>query len=256
MKTLLLARMEQRSVHTESCSESAMRQTRGTSPTARGWGPVQCRSTACQGSMTSQRVCRAPRDAVDAEGALVTDLTLMEVGKAALPYRLTGSQERVLQQILEDMQAPLPMLRLLQATPPPPPPPPPPPSACFPIMRGLPPSKLVDAVAPVVQAVRKVTTVDFGVGLSAAEQSGTDVSCWETWKCCVSSVMRHAGRCRLWQDGGRLPCAAGHGGVWVPGRHDGPDRGGFLPCCHASAPTVHVSAHVGAVLFSSDLALW
>ena len=50
----------------------------------------------------------------------MTDLALMEVGKAALPYRLTGSQERVLQQILEDMQAPLPMLRLLQASDPPP----------------------------------------------------------------------------------------------------------------------------------------
>ena len=40
--------------------------------------------------------------------------TRVATGTAQLPYALTGAQQRVLAEILEDMEAPVPMLRLLQ----------------------------------------------------------------------------------------------------------------------------------------------
>lgn len=40
--------------------------------------------------------------------------TRVESAAAALPYSLTNAQQRVLSEILQDMEAPVPMLRLLQ----------------------------------------------------------------------------------------------------------------------------------------------
>lgn len=45
---------------------------------------------------------------------MLSNLSMLESGKAALPYTLTRSQEKVLLQILEDIQSPAPMMRLLQ----------------------------------------------------------------------------------------------------------------------------------------------
>jgi RecG-like helicase len=39
---------------------------------------------------------------------------LVHVGRAALPFELTGAQKRVLAEVLRDMTLPVPMLRLLQ----------------------------------------------------------------------------------------------------------------------------------------------
>ena len=128
---------------------------------------------------------------MDAGGALVTDLTLMEVGRAALPYRLTGSQERVLQQILEDMQAPLPMLRLLQASASFPTPPPPPLSQhAFPSC-GVWHLKTARCVGPVIQAVRKSHQSVLGFGSQLLSYQGRHIMRGDPVGSCVSSVMRH-----------------------------------------------------------------
>lgn len=46
----------------------------------------------------------------------MTDLGLMEAAREALPFELTGGQERALDSILRDMQGPLPMMCLLQVS--------------------------------------------------------------------------------------------------------------------------------------------
>ena len=58
--------------------------------------------------------CRMPRSQREAQGIVLEDTSLLEQGKRALPFQLTGGQEEALQQILDDMRGPAPMLRLLQ----------------------------------------------------------------------------------------------------------------------------------------------
>ena len=58
--------------------------------------------------------CRVPQDEADYQGAIIDRLDLLREGLQALPYQLTGSQQRTLEQILEDLKEPAPMLRLLQ----------------------------------------------------------------------------------------------------------------------------------------------
>lgn len=55
-----------------------------------------------------------PNTDADAQGTCLTNLEMMNAGRAALPYELTGDQAQVLEEILEDMAGPAPMLRLLQ----------------------------------------------------------------------------------------------------------------------------------------------
>lgn len=52
--------------------------------------------------------------ALGTEGVCVTELCLMEAAREALPFQLTGGQERALDNVLRDMQGPLPMMCLLQ----------------------------------------------------------------------------------------------------------------------------------------------
>jgi ATP-dependent DNA helicase RecG len=47
-------------------------------------------------------------------GNAVTDTSLVGVARQALPFRLTGAQDRALAEILDDMAYPAPMARLLQ----------------------------------------------------------------------------------------------------------------------------------------------
>ena len=57
--------------------------------------------------------------ALGTEGVCVTELCLMEAAREALPFQLTGGQERALDNVLRDMQGPLPMMCLLQVPAPP-----------------------------------------------------------------------------------------------------------------------------------------
>ncbi|CAL8466793.1 g6329 [Coccomyxa elongata] len=52
--------------------------------------------------------------ALGTEGVCVTELGLLEAAREALPFQLTGGQELALENILRDMQGPLPMMCLLQ----------------------------------------------------------------------------------------------------------------------------------------------
>ncbi len=56
--------------------------------------------------------CRA--SALGTEGVCVTEVGLVEAAREALPFQLTGGQERALDNVLRDMQGPLPMMCLLQ----------------------------------------------------------------------------------------------------------------------------------------------
>ncbi len=47
----------------------------------------------------------------------MTELGLLEAGREALPFQLTGGQDLALNNILRDMQGPLPMMCLLQVPP-------------------------------------------------------------------------------------------------------------------------------------------
>ncbi len=47
-------------------------------------------------------------------GNAITDTALVDVAREALPFKLTGAQDRALGEILDDMAAPAPMARLLQ----------------------------------------------------------------------------------------------------------------------------------------------
>jgi hypothetical protein len=52
---------------------------------------------------------------VEGGSTLVCDqLVLVDAAREALPFQLTGGQERALDNILRDMQGPLPMMCLLQ----------------------------------------------------------------------------------------------------------------------------------------------
>ena len=44
----------------------------------------------------------------------MTEVGLVEAAREALPFQLTGGQERALDNVLRDMQGPLPMMCLLQ----------------------------------------------------------------------------------------------------------------------------------------------
>lgn len=55
--------------------------------------------------------------ALGTEGVCVTELGLLEAAREALPFQLTGGQELALENILRDMQGPLPMMCLLQVPP-------------------------------------------------------------------------------------------------------------------------------------------
>ena len=68
--------------------------------------------TFCRAEPAS--MCRMPRSQREAQGIVLEDTSLLELGKRALPFQLTGGQEEALQQILDDMRGPAPMLRLLQ----------------------------------------------------------------------------------------------------------------------------------------------
>ncbi|EIE26488.1 P-loop containing nucleoside triphosphate hydrolase protein [Coccomyxa subellipsoidea C-169] len=52
--------------------------------------------------------------ALGTEGVCVTEVGLVEAAREALPFQLTGGQERALDNVLRDMQGPLPMMCLLQ----------------------------------------------------------------------------------------------------------------------------------------------
>ena len=64
--------------------------------------------------MISVALRRAPRDEADLAGNAITDTALVELAREALPFQLTGAQDRALGEILDDMAAPAPMARLLQ----------------------------------------------------------------------------------------------------------------------------------------------
>ena len=55
--------------------------------------------------------------ALGTEGVCVTELGLLEAAREALPFQLTGGQDLALNNILRDMQGPLPMMCLLQVPP-------------------------------------------------------------------------------------------------------------------------------------------
>ncbi|KAL3158650.1 hypothetical protein ABBQ32_011393 [Trebouxia sp. C0010 RCD-2024] len=57
---------------------------------------------------------RTPRGEADLEGTCIHTLDMMHAGRAALGFALTDAQDRVLTEILRDMQGPAPMMRLLQ----------------------------------------------------------------------------------------------------------------------------------------------
>lgn len=57
---------------------------------------------------------RTPRSEADLEGTQINQLGMMMAGKDVLGFRLTAAQDRVLTEILGDMQGPAPMMRLLQ----------------------------------------------------------------------------------------------------------------------------------------------
>ena len=57
---------------------------------------------------------RAPRNEADMAGNAITDTSLVEAAREALPFRLTGAQDRALAEVLDDMAVPAPMARLLQ----------------------------------------------------------------------------------------------------------------------------------------------
>ncbi|DBB02038.1 TPA: hypothetical protein ACH3X1_000615 [Trebouxia sp. C0004] len=61
-----------------------------------------------------REINRTPRSEVDLEGTRVTQLDMMEAGRDVLGFGLTAAQDRVLTEILRDMQGPAPMMRLLQ----------------------------------------------------------------------------------------------------------------------------------------------
>ncbi|KAL0024844.1 hypothetical protein WJX79_004631 [Trebouxia sp. C0005] len=61
-----------------------------------------------------REIDRTPRSEADLEGTRVTQLGMMEAGRDVLGFRLTAAQDRVLTEILRDMQGPAPMMRLLQ----------------------------------------------------------------------------------------------------------------------------------------------
>lgn len=61
-----------------------------------------------------REIDRTPRSEADLEGTRVTQLGMMEAGRDVLGFTLTAAQDRVLTEILRDMQGPAPMMRLLQ----------------------------------------------------------------------------------------------------------------------------------------------
>ncbi|KAL0044700.1 hypothetical protein WJX82_006055 [Trebouxia sp. C0006] len=61
-----------------------------------------------------REIDRTPRSEADLLGTRVTQLDMMEAGRDVLGFRLTAAQDRVLTEILRDMQGPAPMMRLLQ----------------------------------------------------------------------------------------------------------------------------------------------
>ena len=57
---------------------------------------------------------KSPRSEIDLKGIQVNKLKMMEAGKASLGFELTAAQDRVLGEVVRDMQAGTPMMRLLQ----------------------------------------------------------------------------------------------------------------------------------------------
>ena len=64
--------------------------------------------------LARRRLWLDPNTDADVQGTCITNLLMMNAGRAALPYELTGDQAQVLDDILADMAGPAPMLRLLQ----------------------------------------------------------------------------------------------------------------------------------------------
>lgn len=59
-------------------------------------------------------IYRAPLSEADLAGTCVDNMKLKEAGQRLLGFDLTRAQRRALDQILDDMVGPAPMLRLLQ----------------------------------------------------------------------------------------------------------------------------------------------
>ena len=73
-----------------------------------------CSCTVRQIPQLTAALCRAPRNEADMAGNAVTDTSLVDEARQALPFRLTGAQDKALAEILDDMAYPAPMARLLQ----------------------------------------------------------------------------------------------------------------------------------------------
>lgn len=57
---------------------------------------------------------RVPKEEEEIAPREASDTTLMVAVREKLPFKLTGAQDRALQDVVDDMAQPMPMMRLLQ----------------------------------------------------------------------------------------------------------------------------------------------